>query len=79
MATAAKKLFEIPVRLGESSAISNAVYNPFSKILKVQFTSGNKFYDFGPVPPEVILDWEQAESVGKFYHQVITGYKIIES
>lgn len=61
----------------ESSAIHAIDYSLKEQILSIQFTSGGT-YDYPNVPFEVVKDMLTADSVGKFFHQVIKPYGIKE-
>lgn len=54
-----------------SSCIDSFVYNKGSKILSVIFKHGKTSYDFPDIEEEIVREWMQAESFGKYYNQVI--------
>ena len=60
----------------ESSAISEAYYDAFTKELLISFKSGEQFYSFPGVPHDVIWSWINSASIGKSYHQLIKPYGV---
>lgn len=59
---------EVPVA---SSAIQSFDYNPKTQDLNVKFTSGSKKYNYPGVPPEVVTEFMDAPSKGKYMASVI--------
>lgn len=59
---------EVPV---SSTAIRKLKYNPKTEKLSVQYTSGNKEYDFPKVPKEVVEEFLDAPSKGKYMAHVV--------
>ena len=59
---------EVPV---SSTAIRKLKYNPKTEKLSVQYTSGNKEYDFPKVPKEVIEEFLDSPSKGKYMAHII--------
>lgn len=58
----------------KSSAISYITYDVPSKKMDVSFTSNpTKNYDFFNVPPRVVRDFINADSIGRYYHANIRG------
>jgi len=55
-----------------SSAIAAFGYDPDSRTLAVQLTSGKR-YDYAAVPPETAEAFEKAESLGRAYGSLIRG------
>lgn len=55
-----------------SSALVAAGYEPATRLLMVQFTSG-KTYQHHDVPPDVFKGLTEAPSPGRYYHQAIKG------
>lgn len=55
-----------------SSAIAAAGYDPDSRTLEVEFTSGRSYTHPG-VPPEVYAGLIGADSPGRYYSQNIKG------
>lgn len=55
-----------------SSAIREATYDPETQILTVVYPNGKSNSHYG-VPPEIIAEFEGAESQGKFYNAHIKG------
>lgn len=54
----------------ESSNIAKVGYDIEKKVLAIQFESG-KVYDYAKVPPEVVINFLFAESLGKFFNTEI--------
>ncbi|MFP5286802.1 MAG: KTSC domain-containing protein [Thermoanaerobaculia bacterium] len=59
-------------RTVSSSAISSVGYDPKSKTLELEFSSGG-VYGYHEVPPEVYESLMSAESKGRFISQRIRG------
>lgn len=55
-----------------SSNIAAAGYDPVSKVVEIQFSTGAK-YQYSNVPKEVYEGMWSSESVGKYVHQKIAG------
>ena len=60
-----------------SSAIRKVSYDIKTKILTLTFTSGDRTYDYGPVPAREVIQMMKAPSIGKYYNRYIRDqYKI---
>lgn len=59
---------EVPVA---SSAVQSFDYDPKSQALNVKFVGGNKKYLYPNVPPEVVTEFMDAPSKGKYMNYVI--------
>ena len=57
-----------------SSAIAAFEYDTKTEILTVRFVRGEISYDYPGIPEEVIRDWLQADSMGKYFHNNICNY-----
>lgn len=57
-----------------STAIKSFDYDPKKEDLDIQFAGGSKKYRFPDVPSEVVSEWMEAPSKGKFYNAVIKQY-----
>lgn len=58
-----------------SSAVRRIKYDPKTEKLTIKYTSGNKEYDFPDVPPEVVTEFLDSPSKGKYLAHVIRpGY-----
>lgn len=63
-----------------STAVKTAGYNPKNGNLDIQYTSGNKKYRYPNVPPEVITEFLDSPSKGKYLYYVIKPkYSTVES
>ncbi len=60
----------------ESESLRSVGYDPDSRLLEVQF-QGDGLYRYEDVPPEVVLELLQAESMGTYFNQVFKpmGYR----
>lgn len=56
----------------QSSTIAEAVYHPATLILEVIFHSGH-VYRYSGVPKDLVTQFLQAPSVGRFYNRTIKG------
>ncbi len=54
-----------------STAVRTIGYNPKNGNLDIQYTSGNKKYRYPNVPPEVITEFLDSPSKGKYLYYVI--------
>lgn len=59
---------EVPVA---STAVKKVKYNPKTEELKIKYTSGNKEYSFPKVPKEVIEEFLDSPSKGKYLAHII--------
>lgn len=59
--------FLLPVNSG---CIATIEHIPFTETTKVDFVAGQTYNYYG-IPIEVLIDWIQAPSVGKFFNQNI--------
>lgn len=57
-----------------STAIHSFDYDPKTENLDIQFQGGSKKYRFPDVPKEVVSEWLEAPSKGKFYNAVLKEY-----
>lgn len=55
----------------DSTAVKTIDYNPKNGNLDIQYTSGNKKYRFPNVPPEVVTEFLDSPSKGKYLYYVI--------
>jgi len=62
------------VKLGESSNIKKVEYNPETKTLTITFMN-DITYEYYNIELNIILDWQKAESVGKFFAEYIRNKK----
>ncbi|TLX59082.1 KTSC domain-containing protein [Stutzerimonas nosocomialis] len=53
----------------ESESLRSVGYDPDSRILEVEF-QGDGLYRYEDVPPEVVLELLEAESMGTYFNQV---------
>lgn len=55
-----------------STAVDEIKYDPQTKILTVKYQNGNTYYDFPNVPQEVVTEFMEAPSKGRYlaYHIV---------
>lgn len=54
-----------------STAVRTIDYNPKNGNLDIQYTSGNKKYRYPNVPPEVVTEFLDSPSKGKYLYYVI--------
>ena len=54
-----------------STAVRTIGYNPKNGNLDIQYTSGNKKYRYPDVPPEVVTEFLDSPSKGKYLYYVI--------
>ena len=54
----------------DSSMIQSVAYDTFEQSLYVKFNNG-KIYEYFSVPERVYIDLLNAESKGRFFHQVV--------
>lgn len=54
----------------DSSAIKSFQYDKATEILTITFTSGGQ-YDYPNVPIDIVREWLEADSKGKFYNKEI--------
>lgn len=59
---------EVPVA---STAVQKVKYNPKTEELKIKYTSGSKEYSFPKVPKEVIEEFLDSPSKGKYLAHII--------
>lgn len=59
----------MPIKLKESSNIAKAAHD--GRNLKVTYKSNKKEYIYEAVPPNVVVELAQAESVGKYFNEHI--------
>lgn len=57
-----------------SSAIAAFEYDTKTEILTVRFVRGETSYDYPGIPEEVVRNWLQAESMGRYFHNNIRSY-----
>lgn len=57
-----------------SSAIQAFEYDSTTKVLTILFVRGNVSYEYPGIPEEVIKNWLQAESMGKYFNKYIKNY-----
>ena len=55
----------------DSTAVRTIGYNPKNGNLDIQYTSGNKKYRYPNVPPEVVTEFLDSPSKGKYLYYVI--------
>lgn len=55
----------------DSTAVETIGYNPKNGNLDIQYTSGNKKYRYPNVPPEVVTEFLDSPSKGKYLYYVI--------
>ena len=55
----------------DSTAVKTIGYNPKNGNLDIQYTSGNKKYRYPNVPPEVVTEFLDSPSKGKYLYYVI--------
>lgn len=55
----------------DSTAVRTISYNPKNGNLDIQYTSGNKKYRYPNVPPEVVTEFLDSPSKGKYLYYVI--------
>ena len=55
----------------DSTAVESIGYNPKNGNLDIQYTSGNKKYRYPNVPPEVVTEFLDSPSKGKYLYYVI--------
>ena len=67
---------KIKEHTAQSTAIDSIEYNPETQDLDVTFRSGSTDYRLPNVPKEVVAEWLEAPSKGKYYHNVIKDYSI---
>ena len=58
----------------KSTAVKGFTWNPRTKSLFLIFTSGNKEYEYPNVPEDVVEDFENASSKGRFVNRVLKEY-----
>jgi hypothetical protein len=64
-----------PITMSANSTCVKAyTYDPATENLYLQFVNGNKEYTYPNVPRDVIEDFGEAPSKGRFVHDVISGY-----
>jgi hypothetical protein len=56
----------------ESSTMRSVGYDPQSRMMEIEFTSGH-VYQYSDVPPEVYQGLVDAESQGRYFRQHIRG------
>jgi hypothetical protein len=56
----------------ESSMLREVAYDPETRTLEVEFTSGG-VYEYHDVPPEVYADLLRAESHGQYFRAHVRG------
>jgi hypothetical protein len=56
----------------ESTTLARAAYDEHLALLRLEFTSGDR-YVYSGVPPQVFLDLLAAPSKGSFFHRSIRG------
>lgn len=59
-----------------STAIESYQWNPKTEEAQVRFKGGDTTYSFPNVPREVMEDWGDAQSKGKYYNAVVKQYSI---
>lgn len=60
-----------------STAVRSIGYNPKTGNLDIQYTSGSKKYRYPNVPPEVVTEFLDSPSKGKYlYHEIAPKYSI---
>lgn len=60
-----------------STAVRSIGYNPKNGNLDIQYTSGNKKYRYPNVPPEVVTEFLDSPSKGKYlYYEIAPKYSI---
>ena len=60
-----------------STAVRSIDYNPKNGNLDIQYTSGNKKYRYPNVPPEVVTEFLDSPSKGKYlYYEIAPKYSI---
>ena len=60
-----------------STAVESIDYNPKNGNLDIQYTSGNKKYRYPNVPPEVVTEFLDSPSKGKYlYYEIAPKYSI---
>lgn len=62
------------VEVKDSSAIKSYEYNKSTKMLKVLFVNGKQMYDYPDVPEEVVKNWNNSDSMGKYFNREIKRY-----
>lgn len=58
-----------------STAIAAFEYNTETEILSIQFMSGGT-YDYPDVPEHIVMEWMNAESMGKYFNKEIRRYAV---
>ena len=60
-----------------STAVRSIGYNPKNSNLDIQYTSGSKKYRYPNVPPEVVTEFLDSPSKGKYlYYEIAPKYSI---
>jgi len=57
----------------DSSAIDSVKYDASEQVMSIQFTNSDTAYKFYNVPRVLVVEFEAAESHGKFYNANIRG------
>lgn len=60
------------IKMGPSSNIKCVLYDNSRCVLRVKFANTTE-YDYYGVPLGLILDWQGAESVGKYFNDKVKG------
>ena len=55
-----------------SSVIADIRYNPTTGVTTVDFVNGNT-YDYTTIPENIVEEWKNAPSLGKYFNQHIKG------
>jgi len=63
---------ETTITFEKSSNISSATYDPFMKVLTINFIHGGE-YNYIEVEEEVFNEMSKASSAGRFFHARIKG------
>jgi hypothetical protein len=58
----------------KSTAVKGFTWNPRTRSLFLTFTNGNKEYEYPDVPEDVVEDFENASSKGRFVNRVLKEY-----